>query len=50
MRRALVARLPQLTRFYYGAINPLTVDQLTLRELVEYVRQMDDYLAEQAKT
>lgn len=49
MRRALLKRLPQLTKFYHGAISPLTVDDFTLRELVEYVRQMDDYLAEQAK-
>lgn len=49
MRRALLRRLPQLTRFYYGAINPLTVDDYTLRELVEYVRQMDEYLADQDK-
>lgn len=50
MRRALLPRLPQLTKFYQGAIHPLNVDDYTLRELIEYVRQMDDYLADQAKS
>lgn len=45
-RRALRKRLPALTRFYYGAITPLNVDQYTLRELVEYVTQMERAMAE----
>lgn len=31
-----------MTRFYYGAIHPLNVEQYTLREIVEYQRQMDE--------
>ena len=49
MRRALLGRLPALTRFYYGAIHPLNVESLTLRELSEYVTQMDRYEADQAR-
>lgn len=30
-----------LTRFYYGAINPLTVEHYTLREIARYVRDME---------
>lgn len=49
-RRALYQRLPALTRFYYGAIHPLNVEEFTYRELSEYVTQMDRYLAEQNTT
>lgn len=47
MRRALLKRLPALTRFYFGAIHPLNVEQFTIREISEYVVQMDKALAEQ---
>lgn len=47
MRRGLLRRLPALTRFYYGAIHPLNVEQFTLAELSEYVTQMEQALAEQ---
>lgn len=49
MRRALVRRLPALTRFYSGAIHPLNVEHYTLRELSEYVTQMDQFHAEQER-
>lgn len=40
MRRALLEQLPALTRFTYGAINPLTVEHYTLRELDAYLTYM----------
>jgi hypothetical protein len=40
VRRDLLESLPALTRFYYGAIHPLNVDQFTFRELSEYLAQM----------
>lgn len=47
MRRALLKRLPALTRFYFGAIHPLNVEQFSIRELSEYIVAMDKALAEQ---
>lgn len=47
MRRDLLSKLPQLTRFYYGAITPLNVEQFTARELDLYVVSMEQFLAEQ---
>lgn len=49
MRRALLVRLPALTRFYYGAIHPLNVEQLSLREISEYLTQMDRAQADAEK-
>ena len=49
MRRALLRRLPRLTRFTYGAIHPLNVEELTLAELGEYLTAMDKYEAELAE-
>ena len=40
MRRALVDQMPALTRFTYGALNPLTVEQFTLREINTYLIAM----------
>lgn len=48
MRRALLKRLPQLSRFYAGFM-PHHVDEMTYAEVAEYVRQMDKALAEQPK-
>lgn len=45
MRRALLSRLPQLTRFY--GLKPPDLEQMTLREVSEYVTQLDQNLAEQ---
>lgn len=47
MRRALLGKLPALTRFYYGAISPINVDEFTYAELSEYVTQMERALAEE---
>lgn len=44
MRRALLPLLPALTRFTYGALNPLTIDRYTLRELNEYRTQYREWL------
>lgn len=44
VRRDLLHKLPALTRFYYGAISPLNVEQFSTRELTEYVRQMEQAL------
>jgi hypothetical protein len=49
VRRALLKGLPQLTRFYYGAIHPLNVDEFTTRELAEYSAQMNRALAEEQR-
>jgi hypothetical protein len=46
VRRALLRRLPALTRFYFGAIHPLNVEQYTLRELSEYSTYMQRVQAE----
>jgi hypothetical protein len=37
VRQELLELLPQLTRFTYGAINPLTVEDYTIGELSAYV-------------
>lgn len=49
MRRQLLKQLPHLTKFYPG-LMPWHLDQMTLREVAEYVRQMNDVLAAQSKT
>lgn len=46
MRRVLLRQLPALTKFY--GIKPPDVEQMTLREIVEYQRQMDEWLAQEA--
>lgn len=38
--------MPRLTRFTYGAITPLNVEELTLAELGEYLTAMDKHDAE----
>jgi hypothetical protein len=48
MRRRLLKQLPQLTKFYEG-MKPWDWDRMTLREVHEYVRQMNDFIAEQEK-
>ena len=40
---------PSLTKFYPG-LMPWHLDRMTLREVQEYVTQMNDYHAEQAKS
>jgi hypothetical protein len=40
--------LPALTKFYPG-LMPWHVERMTLRELTEYVRQMDEFVYAQAK-
>ncbi len=40
----LLKRLPAMTKFYPGLL-PFHIDQMTLREVIEYIRQMDDALA-----
>lgn len=47
MRRALRRKLPALTQFTFGALNPLTVQDYTYAELNEYVTAMEQ--AEQNK-
>ena len=47
MRRALLKKLPRLTRFTFGAIHPLNVEELTLAEIGEYLTAMDKFDAEQ---
>jgi hypothetical protein len=49
VRRALLTKLPLLTRFYYGAIHPLNIEQLSSRELHIYVVAMESYFAEQKR-
>lgn len=49
MRRALLKKLPRLTRFTYGAIHPLNVGDLTMAELVAYLTALDKHEAEQAR-
>lgn len=49
MRRALLKKLPRLTRFTFGAITPLNVEDLTLAELSEYLTAMDKHEAELAR-
>lgn len=46
MRRALLSRLPQLTKFY--GLKPWDLDRMQLREISEYVTQLDRHLAEEA--
>lgn len=43
MRRALLPRLPALTRFY--GLRPADIEAMTLREVSEYVTQMEQALA-----
>lgn len=40
--------MPALSHFYPG-ITPPVIDQMTLREVSEYLSQMDDYLYLQAE-
>lgn len=35
--------MPALTRFTFGALNPLTVDDYTYREISEFLSQMNQY-------
>lgn len=35
-----------MTRFYFGAIHPLNVEEFTLRELSEYSTYMQRVMAE----
>lgn len=49
MRRGLLRKLPALTRFYFGAIHALNVEDYTLAELNEYVTQMEKAQAEQPR-
>lgn len=41
----LLKRLPALTKFY--GILPPDIELMTLREVLEYLRQMDEALADQ---
>lgn len=50
MRREFLPLLPALTRFTYGAINPLTVDDYTLGELVAYIDAEKAWRAQQTAT
>lgn len=45
----MLGSLPALTRFYHGAIHAANVDEFTTRELSEYVTQMRQYQAEEAR-
>lgn len=45
MRRALLRKMPALTQFTYGAINPLTVQDYTYAELNAYVTAMQEEVA-----
>lgn len=47
MRRALVAELPALTKFY--GLEPESFDRMTLREVSEYRTQFQKWQAEQAR-
>lgn len=47
MRRALLKRLPALTHFY--GLRPSDIDSMTLREVSEYVVQMERAQAEEAR-
>lgn len=47
MRRALLKRLPALTRFY--GLKPADIDAMTLREVAEYNAQYETYLRDQPK-
>jgi hypothetical protein len=49
MRRALLRKLPALTRFTFGALNPLTVEDYTYAELNEYVTQMEQAQAREPR-
>lgn len=49
MRRALLHKLPRLTRFTYGAITPFNVEDLTIAELSEYLTAMDRHEADVAR-
>lgn len=42
MRRALLPKLPALTQFTFGAINPLTIEDYTYAELNAYVTAMQE--------
>lgn len=44
MRRALLKQLPHLTRFY--GIKPRDIDEMTLREVQEYVLAFEKYIAD----
>lgn len=45
MRRALLSRLPALTRFY--GLTPADIDAMTRNEVNEYLIQMDRALQEE---
>lgn len=45
MRRALLRSLPRLTQFY--GLKPWDLERMTLREISEYVTQMDRARAEE---
>jgi hypothetical protein len=45
VRQALIGRLPQLTKFY--GLTPSDIDAMTLREVLEYTRQLDEYIAKE---
>lgn len=45
MRRALLQQLPALTQFY--GIKPADIDTMTLREISEYVTQLQKHQAEE---
>jgi hypothetical protein len=47
VRRALLRQWPALTKFY--GLFPWHVDQLTVDELAEYLRQMRAYQDEQRR-
>lgn len=49
MRRALLKKLPRLTRYTFGAIHPLNVEELTFAELSAYLTAMDKHEAEQPR-
>lgn len=38
--------MPALTRFTYGALNPLTVEHFTQREIDQYRTRLHQFLAE----
>lgn len=45
LRRALLSRLPALTKFY--GLTPADIDAMTRNEVAEYLVQMDRALSEE---
>jgi len=39
--------MPALTRFTYGALSPVTVDDFTIRELSNYLAALRQYQKDQ---